>query len=206
MYKCRAVCTAGARTDSAEALPDRSPGTCPSSRRHLRRSTEPPIWGSPNCVLSRSFYFIQLCQGHERTSSDICGRTAHEGGKLKDKTVPVHRGVEVERHSFLTSALDGRKFRVSRTGRFNPRGKISAIYWIKAGRAPELWKTAPWHFMESNHDSSVAFPNHCPDWASLYAARYRSWICVHRSESTALSSAQPLRQLITFLPSERETL
>jgi len=153
-------------------------------------------YGAPRTVSCHVAFVSFSCVSRSRKNIERY-LWAHEVGKLKEKNCACTNhecieGMEVQRHSFLTSALDGRKFRVSRTGRFNPRGNISAI---KAGRAPELWRTAPWHFMESNHDSSVVNPSQCPDWAPLYVARYRSWICVHRSESTALNSAQPLRQI-----------
>jgi len=42
----------------------------------------------------------------------------------------TYRGVEVQLHAFLTSALDGGEWSVSRPGRFTPRKRAPGAHWI----------------------------------------------------------------------------
>jgi hypothetical protein len=53
----------------------------------------------------------------------LCSLTEHHAMK-------VYWGVKVQRHAFLTSALDGGEWLASRPGRFTLRERAPATHWI----------------------------------------------------------------------------
>jgi hypothetical protein len=62
--------------------------------------------------------------------------------RSKDKVVPEHHpmeaywGVEVQLHTFLTSALDGGEWSTSRLGCFDPRERAPGTHWIGSWVGP----------------------------------------------------------------------
>jgi hypothetical protein len=75
----------------------------------------------------------------------------------------AYRGVEVQIHSYLTSALDGGEWLASRPGHFTPREKGPGIRWMggwvgpRAGLDAVVRKKIPNLCRDSNPRSSSSY-------------------------------------------------
>jgi hypothetical protein len=49
---------------------------------------------------------------------------------IKHHTMKMYRGVEVQLHTFLTSALDGAEWSITCLGCFIPRKRAASTHWI----------------------------------------------------------------------------
>jgi hypothetical protein len=75
-----------------------------------------------NAKLSTWPYLVTLTRVHVKVSLSLC--------LTKHHTIKTYRGVEVQLHAFLTSALDAGEWWSSGTGRFTPGKGAHGSHWI----------------------------------------------------------------------------
>jgi hypothetical protein len=115
----------------------------------------------------------------------------------KHHAMKAYGGVDVYRHAFLTSALDGGEWSASRLGRFTPRERAHGTHWVGGWVGPKtvldamVKRKIPRPRRESNPRTPIVQP---------IAQRYTTELNFANSLDTVLNELAQQRLLIFHIP------